>query len=122
MVGPVNVAMEQLHSNKPGAGKDYLNTRERLYVIDGFADGIRRTGSRFAIICSRPDHALFMRTMLIGRPQMNWAIWRAGLRDLQCRCFPSESPDGRYDVSYVHRSLTGKSRDGDSGHRVCRGK
>ena len=44
---------------------DYLNTRERLYVVDGFAgwDPARRLKIR--VICARPYHALFMRNMLI---------------------------------------------------------
>ncbi len=43
----------------------FLNTRERLYVVDGFAgwDPQRRIKTR--VICARPYHALFMRNMLI---------------------------------------------------------
>ena len=64
--GPVNVAMEQLHFeiNRERA-RDYLNTRERLYVIDGFAGWDPTYRLKIRVICSRPYHALFMRTMLI---------------------------------------------------------
>jgi phosphoenolpyruvate carboxykinase (ATP) len=44
---------------------DYLNTRERLYVVDGFAGWHPRHQLKVRVICSRPYHALFMRTMLI---------------------------------------------------------
>src|ERR1700738_1937126 len=64
--GPVNVAMEQLHFeiNRERA-RDYLNTRERLYVVDGFAGWDPTYRLKIRVICSRPYHALFMRTMLI---------------------------------------------------------
>lgn len=44
---------------------DYLNIRDRLYVVDGYAgwDPARRISVR--VICSRPYHALFMHNMLI---------------------------------------------------------
>ena len=44
---------------------DYLNTRERLYCVDAFAGWDPAYRIRVRIICSRPYHALFMRTMLI---------------------------------------------------------
>src|ERR1700736_6404659 len=45
--------------------KDYLNTRERLYVVDGFAGWDPAYRIKIRIVCSRPYHALFMHTMLI---------------------------------------------------------
>jgi phosphoenolpyruvate carboxykinase (ATP) len=64
--GAVNLPIEEhyFQINRERA-KDYLNTRDRLYVVDGFAgwDPIYRLKIR--IICSRPYHALFMRNMLI---------------------------------------------------------
>jgi phosphoenolpyruvate carboxykinase (ATP) len=45
--------------------RDYLNTRERLYCIDGFAGWDPKYRVKIRVICSRPYHALFMRTMLI---------------------------------------------------------
>jgi len=64
--GNVNVPMDQ-HSfeiNRERA-KDYLNTRERLYVVDGFAGWDPATQIKIRVICSRPYHALFMHTMMI---------------------------------------------------------
>jgi phosphoenolpyruvate carboxykinase (ATP) len=44
---------------------DFLNARDRVYVIDGFAgwDPLRRLKIR--VVCARPYHALFMHNMLI---------------------------------------------------------
>jgi phosphoenolpyruvate carboxykinase (ATP) len=62
----VNFAMDEhsFHINRERA-KDYLNTRPRLYVVDGFAGWDPRHRIKVRIICSRPYHALFMRIMLI---------------------------------------------------------
>ncbi|MDZ4820446.1 MAG: phosphoenolpyruvate carboxykinase (ATP) [Planctomycetota bacterium] len=44
---------------------DYLNTRESLYVFDGFAGWDPRYRLKIRVICSRAYHALFMNDMLI---------------------------------------------------------
>ncbi|CAJ1334946.1 unnamed protein product [Effrenium voratum] len=44
---------------------DYLNTRERLYVFDGFAGWDTEHRYKIRIITSRAYHALFMHNMLI---------------------------------------------------------
>ena len=44
---------------------DYLNTRDRLFVIDGYAGWDERYRVRVRVICVRAYHALFMRNMLI---------------------------------------------------------
>ncbi len=44
---------------------DYLNTCERLYVVDAFAGWHPQHRLKIRIICSRPYHALFMHIMLI---------------------------------------------------------
>lgn len=44
---------------------DYLNTRNRLYVVDGFAGWDPKYQIKVRVICARPYHALFMRNMLI---------------------------------------------------------
>ena len=44
---------------------DYLNTRERLYVIDGFAGWDKKYQQKIRIVCARAYHALFMHNMLI---------------------------------------------------------
>jgi len=85
--GPVNVPFEP-HSfeiNRERA-KDYLNTRSRLYCLDGFAGWDPDHQVRVRVICSRPYHALFMHIMLIrptreqlvsfGKP--DYVIYNAG--------------------------------------------
>jgi phosphoenolpyruvate carboxykinase (ATP) len=44
---------------------DYLNTRDRLYVIDGYAGWDPRHQLKIRVICARAYHALFMHNMLI---------------------------------------------------------
>ncbi len=44
---------------------DYLNTRDELYVFDGFAGWDPQYRLKIRIICSRAYHALFMNNMLI---------------------------------------------------------
>lgn len=44
---------------------DYLNTRERLYVLDGFAGWDPEYRLKVRIIAERPYHGLFMHNMLI---------------------------------------------------------
>ena len=44
---------------------DYLNTREKLYVVDGFAGWDPDHQIKVRVICARPYHALFMHNMLI---------------------------------------------------------
>ncbi|MBX3438274.1 MAG: phosphoenolpyruvate carboxykinase (ATP), partial [Planctomycetaceae bacterium] len=44
---------------------DYLNTRSRLFCIDGFAGWDPKYRLKVRVICARPYHALFMHNMLI---------------------------------------------------------
>ncbi len=44
---------------------DYLNTRERLFVVDGYAGWDPQHRLKVRVICSRAYHALFMRNMMI---------------------------------------------------------
>jgi len=44
---------------------DYLNTRERLYVIDGYAGWDEKYQQKIRVVCARAYHALFMHNMLI---------------------------------------------------------
>jgi phosphoenolpyruvate carboxykinase (ATP) len=64
--GPVNLPMDELQFqiNRERA-RDYLNTRGRIYVVDGYAGWDPAYRLKIRIICSRPYHALFMHTMLI---------------------------------------------------------
>lgn len=64
--GRVNIPMDEhtFNVNRERA-IDYLNTRERLYVIDAFAGWHPNYRVKVRIICARAYHALFMRNMLI---------------------------------------------------------
>ncbi len=64
--GSVNVAVDEhtFEINRERA-IDYLNTREQLYVVDGFGGWDPNEQIKIRIICSRPYHALFMWNMLI---------------------------------------------------------
>jgi phosphoenolpyruvate carboxykinase (ATP) len=85
--GPVNIPIDPrvFEINRERA-LDYLNTRPRLYVFDGFAGWDPACRVKVRVICSRPYHALFMHTMLIrptpdelaafGRP--DYTIFNAG--------------------------------------------
>lgn len=64
---------------------DYLNTRNRIYVIDGFAGWDVRYRINVRVVCARAYHALFMRNMLIrpSREELkhfhpNYTIYNAG--------------------------------------------
>jgi phosphoenolpyruvate carboxykinase (ATP) len=64
--GPVNIPCdERTFAINRQRTRDYLNTRERLYCIDGFAGWDPKYPRKVRVICSRPYHALFMHTMLI---------------------------------------------------------
>ncbi|KAF2858663.1 phosphoenolpyruvate carboxykinase [ATP] [Piedraia hortae CBS 480.64] len=64
--GPVNKPMtpEVWRINRERA-IDYLNTRNRIYVIDGYAGWDERYRINVRVVCARAYHALFMRNMLI---------------------------------------------------------
>jgi len=68
--GPVNIGLDEttFMINRERA-IDYLNTRERLYVIDGYAGWDPKYRIKVRIICARAYHALFMRNMLIRPTQ-----------------------------------------------------
>ena len=85
--GNVNIAISQrtFDINRSRA-VDYLNTRERLYVVDAFAGWDPKHRLKVRVICERPYHALFMWTMLIrptpeesaGFGEPDWTIFNAG--------------------------------------------
>jgi phosphoenolpyruvate carboxykinase (ATP) len=64
--GTVNIGLEEnvFCVNRERA-IDYLNTRERLYVLDAFAGWDPKHRIKVRVICARPYHALFMHNMLI---------------------------------------------------------
>merc|ERR1711877_78182 len=65
-MGPVNKPMspDVWRINRERA-VDYLNTRNRIYVIDGYAGWDERYRINVRVVCARAYHALFMRNMLI---------------------------------------------------------
>ncbi|KAK9710687.1 Protein kinase C-like 1 [Basidiobolus ranarum] len=64
--GPVNIPLEERSFNiNHERAIDYLNTRERLYVLDGYAGWDPKYRIKVRVICARAYHALFMRNMLI---------------------------------------------------------
>jgi len=64
--GSVNVPIDEetFETNRERA-IDYLNTRQRLYVVDAFAGWDEKNRAKIRVICTRPYHALFMDNMLI---------------------------------------------------------
>ena len=64
--GPVNIKLsEQIFLTNRERCIDYLNTREFLYCIDGFAGWDPKHRIKVRVICARAYHALFMWNMLI---------------------------------------------------------
>jgi phosphoenolpyruvate carboxykinase (ATP) len=64
--GNINMplSVESFETNRKTA-IDYLNTCEKIYVVDGFVGWEPGTRIKVRVICSRPYHALFMHNMLI---------------------------------------------------------
>jgi phosphoenolpyruvate carboxykinase (ATP) len=111
--GPVNFPMEELYFNiNRERAKDYLNTRERIYVVDGYAGWDPEYRLKIRIICSRPYHALFMHTMLIrptkeemesyGEP--DYVIYNAGAFPAN-RLTVGMSSTTSIDVSFESREM-----------------
>ncbi|KAG9005238.1 Protein kinase C-like 1 [Tulasnella sp. JGI-2019a] len=64
--GPVNIKMDEhtFEINRERA-IDYLNTRELVYIFDGYAGWDPKFRIKVRVICARAYHALFMNNMLI---------------------------------------------------------
>lgn len=64
--GPVNIPMDHhtFEINRERA-IDYLRTRDRIYIFDGFAGWNPNYRIKIRVICARAYHALFMNNMLI---------------------------------------------------------
>ncbi|MEZ4237210.1 MAG: phosphoenolpyruvate carboxykinase (ATP) [Myxococcota bacterium] len=64
--GPVNIRLEErVFMINHERAIDYLNTRSRLYVVDGFAGWDPKYRIKVRIVSTRAYHALFMHNMLI---------------------------------------------------------
>ena len=64
--GDINIEIDEhvFEINRERA-VDYLNTKDRLYVVDAFAGWDKKYQIKVRIICTRAYHALFMQNMLI---------------------------------------------------------
>ena len=64
--GDINIELDE-HTFQVNRERaiDYLNTRERLFVVDAFAGWNPKYQLKVRIICTRAYHALFMQNMLI---------------------------------------------------------
>jgi phosphoenolpyruvate carboxykinase (ATP) len=68
--GPVNFKMiENSFMVNRERAIDYLNTREKLFVFDGFAGWDQKYRIKVRVVCARAYHALFMNNMLIRPTQ-----------------------------------------------------
>jgi len=64
--GDINMGMdEETFMIARGRALDYLNTCERVYVVDGFAGWDPKYRLKIRIVATRSYHALFMHNMLI---------------------------------------------------------
>lgn len=64
--GKINIPIDE-HTFKINRERaiDYMNTLDRIYVVDGFGGWDLRERIKVRVICTRPYHALFMWNMLI---------------------------------------------------------
>ncbi|MCE9574494.1 MAG: phosphoenolpyruvate carboxykinase (ATP) [Deltaproteobacteria bacterium] len=64
--GSVNIKLDpQSFTINRERAIDYLNTRERLFVVDGYGGWDPKYRLKIRVICARAYHALFMHNMLI---------------------------------------------------------
>jgi phosphoenolpyruvate carboxykinase (ATP) len=64
--GPVNVPLDPaVFAINRERAIDFLNTRPRLYCVDGYAGWDPAHRLKVRVLCARPYHALFMHIMLI---------------------------------------------------------
>ena len=91
---------------------DYLNTRKRLYVVDGFGGWDPNNRIKVRVICERAYHALFMHNMLIrptaeelanfGEP--DYVIYNAGAFPAN-RMTSHMTSKTSVDLSFVKREM-----------------
>ena len=111
--GPINIELDEhtFEVNRERA-QDYLNTRKRLYVVDGFAGWDPEYRLKVRIICSRPYHALFMHNMLIrptteeldGFGEPDFVIYNAGEFPANRQTFHMTSKTS-VDLSFEDREM-----------------
>ena len=91
--GPVNIGLdENVFCVNRERAIDYLNTRERLYVVDAFAGWDPKYRIKVRVICARPYHALVHAQHADSTDARRAGrLWRTGLRDLQRGCVSGQS-------------------------------
>lgn len=102
LVGPVNFPLDEptFMINRERA-KDYLNTLDRLYVIDAFAGWDPKYRMKVRVICSRVPRAVHAQHADPADRRRVGGLRSAGLRDLQRRPLSRESLHHRDDVAPV---------------------
>ncbi|KAK4635776.1 Phosphoenolpyruvate carboxykinase (ATP) [Fulvia fulva] len=117
--GPVNKPMtpEVWRINRERA-VDYLNTRNRIYVIDGYAGWDERYRINVRVVCARAYHALFMYNMLIrpSRKELehfhpDYVIYNAGAFPAN-RYTTSMTSNTSHNVLTLHSSAN-EGQNGD---------
>ena len=64
--GKINIKMErEIYERNLERAIDYLNNRNELYVVDGFAGWDPKYRKTIRVFCTRPYHALFINNILI---------------------------------------------------------
>lgn len=111
--GDVNIALsDRVFTINLWRAIDYLNTRQSIYVVDGYAGWDERYQLKVRIICSRAYHALFMHNMLIrptkeqladfGEP--DFVVFNAG-RFPANRFTDEMTSETSVDVSFEHKKM-----------------
>lgn len=76
--GEINIPIAQhTYEISKARAVDYLNSRTRIYVVDGYAGWDKRYRIKVRTICSRAYHALFMTNMLIVPTEEELATYGA---------------------------------------------
>lgn len=111
--GDVNIALDNdVFSINVERAIDYFNTRDQLYVFDGFAGWDPDLRIKVRVVCVRPYHALFMHNMLI-RPS-TLELEQFGEPDftiLNAGPFPANrftkqmTSDTSIDMSFEHKCM-----------------
>tara|TARA_R110002124_G_scaffold55533_1_gene156950 strand:+ start:8582 stop:10174 length:1593 start_codon:yes stop_codon:yes gene_type:complete len=111
--GNINIALDEHTFNiNHQRAADYLNTREKLYVVDGFAGWDKNYRLKVRIITERPYHGLFMHNMLIrptaeelknfGEP--DFVVYNAGKFPAN-RFTEGMTSDASVDVNFKTREM-----------------
>lgn len=88
--GPVNIELdEHTYMVNRERAVDYLNTRDRLYVVDAYAGWDQKYRLAVRIVCTRAYHALFMQNMLIMPTEVELKDFQPDYLILNAGSFPA---------------------------------